>query len=188
MAPARASASGRAAHCPSCFSHHRDRLILLLPPSLLASGSGGWMAWSLAFLTPFFTGDYPCLSLSLSLFVSLFPPRLLSGTGPRCSETLHNGVTWPLLSRAHTPRSYPIAYTSPLPESHPAEVNPLSPFSSVLVLHYAYSPPDKWRVRRTVRWTGLVYIYNTGWRKGWWYPEYSRSSESFSLRCAGDPL
>jgi len=134
VAPARASASGRAAHCPSCFSRHRDRLILLLSLSLLASGPGGWMAWSLAFLTPF-SPEIPTLSLSLSL--SLSPPSfknpVLSGAGPRCSETSHNGVTWPLLSRAHTPRLYPIAYTSPLPESHPTKVNPLPlpPFSSV---------------------------------------------------------
>lgn len=77
VAPARASASGRAAHCPSCFSRHRDRLILL-PPSLLASGPGGWIARSLAFLTPFFTEDHPFPHPS----VSLFPP------GPRTPSTI----------------------------------------------------------------------------------------------------
>lgn len=123
MAPARASASGRAAHCPSCFSRHRDRLILLLPPSLLASGPGGWIAWSLAFLTPFFTESPPSLPLPFYLTLSSLSentPSTIRCRTSQCSETSHNGVTWPLLSRAHTPRSYSIAYTSPLPESHPS--------------------------------------------------------------------
>lgn len=112
MAPARASVSGRAAHCPSCFSRRRGH-ILLLP---LAFRAWSWLVWSLAFLTPFFTRD-PFFSLLLPLCCApslslLRKPRPLAGAGPRCNETLHNGVTWPLLSRTHTPWSYPIAYTS----------------------------------------------------------------------------
>lgn len=104
VAPARASASGRVAHCPSCFSRHRDHLLLppLSPlPFPLASGPGGWMACSLAcFSDPLFHRR----SLSISLFLPrVRKPRPLSFAGPRCSETSQNGVTWPLLSRAHTP-------------------------------------------------------------------------------------
>lgn len=119
----------RSAHCPSCFSRQRGRLILrlVLPPSSRRPGSGWPVARLLAFLTPFFTGNLPLLpsliylSLSLPLFLPFVPqkPCSLSGVGPRCSETSYNGVTWPLLSRAPVLRSYPIAYTSPLAESHP---------------------------------------------------------------------
>lgn len=151
MAPARASASGRVAHCPSCFSRHRGHLLLPLSPSSLASfplvsGPGGWMARSLAFLAPFFTGD---LSFSLSLTLPLFlflplvrNPRPLFSAGPRCSETSHNGVTWPLLSRAHTPGHTlsPILLPYP-PRSALLPLPPISPFSSVLVLHYACASP-----------------------------------------------
>ena len=156
VAPARASASGRAAHCPSCFSQYRDRLILLLPLSLLASGPGGWNGLVARFSDPLFhrRPRPPPSSLSLSLSLLLVrESRPLSGAGPRCSETSHNGVTWPLLSRAHTPRSYPIAHTSPLPESHPTEANPLPlpPFSStarvalcIPPLPPSLSPSDKW--------------------------------------------
>lgn len=102
------------------------------PSSALSSRVWSWRLDSLvAFLTPFFTGK-PLPSLSFRLFLSFSFLLVresragpLSGAGPRCSETSHNGVTWLLLSRAHTPRSYSIAYTSPLPESHPTEVNPL---------------------------------------------------------------
>jgi len=46
------------------------------------------------------------LSLSLSLArCSLARKPPLSGAGPRCNETSHNGVTWPLLSRTRTPWS-----------------------------------------------------------------------------------
>lgn len=129
MAPARASASGRAAHCPSCFSRQRGRLILrlVLPPSSRRPGSGWPVARSLArFSDPLFhwkssSPPFSHLSLSLPLFLPFVPqkPCSLSGVGPRCSETSYNGVTWPLLSRAPVLRSYPIAYTSPLAESHP---------------------------------------------------------------------
>lgn len=73
-------------------------------------------------------------------------PSPLSGAGTRCSETSHNGVTWPLLSRARTLRSYPIAYTSSLPRVAPSRSQ--VPPSSVFVLHYACLLPDKWRARQ----------------------------------------
>lgn len=110
VAPARASASGRAAHCPSCFSRQRGRLILrlVLPPSSRRPGSGWPVARSLArFSDPLFhwkssSPPFSHLSLSLPLFLPFVPQKLcsLSGVGPRCSETSYNGVTWPLLSRA----------------------------------------------------------------------------------------
>lgn len=151
--------------CTSFRFRSRSTLSLLLqppprplhPPSS-ASGSGGWIAWSLAFpSTPFFAGGtpFPPSLFPSHSFLLVREPRPLSGAGPRCSETSHNGVTWLLLSHAHTPRSYSIAYTSL--ESHPTEVNPL-PLPPFSVLHYAYSPPDKWRMRRTVRRTGLVHL------------------------------
>jgi len=91
VAPARASASGRAAHCPSCFSRHRDRLILLFSLSLLASGPGGWMAWSLAFLTPF-SPEIPTLSLSLSLSLS---PLVQEPRPIRCRTSMQrNFAQW----------------------------------------------------------------------------------------------
>lgn len=110
VAPARASASGRAAHCPSCFSRQRGRLILrlVLPPSSRRPGSGWPVARSLArFSDPLFhwkssSPPFSRLSLSLPLLLPFVPqkPCSLSGVGPRCSETSYNGVTWPLLSRA----------------------------------------------------------------------------------------
>lgn len=103
MAPARASASGRVAHCPSCFSHHRGHL--LLPPFLPPFSSRVWF-WRLdgllaRFSDPLFHQRDPPSVLPPSLLVRKSRP--LSSAGPRCSETSHNGVTWPLLSRAHTP-------------------------------------------------------------------------------------
>lgn len=132
-----------------------------VPLSLLASGPGGWMAWSLAFLTPLFHRR------PLSFASSVREPSLLSGAGPRCSETSHNGVTWPLLSRARTLRSYPIAYTSSLPRVAPSRSQ--VPPSSVFVLHYACLLPDKWRARRRDPFgpNSCMYVYNTGcsrWR------------------------
>lgn len=136
MAPARASASGRVAHCPSCFSYHRGHLLLppFLPPLFpLASGSGGWMACSLAFLTPFFTRETPRPS-------SLSPRSKIPSTILRWTPVQRNFAQWRNLAitiACPYSRSYPIAYTSPLP----AEVSSptLSPCSSssVLVLHYA---------------------------------------------------
>lgn len=121
VAPARASASGRAAHCSSCFNRHRGSFVLFLLPLSIPRAQSR-MVWSPAFLTPFFTEEMP-LSPPLVL---VRKPRPLSGAGPRCSETSHNGVTWPLLSRSHTPGHTSIAYTSsPLAASHSTEVSSL---------------------------------------------------------------
>lgn len=171
VAPARASASGRAAHCPSCFSRQRDRLILLRPSSLLASAPGGWMAWSLAFLTPFFIGDLPHLSPSLSLSPSC--PRTPSTI--RCRTSLQrNFAQWRNLAiTIACPYSPVIPYrlyfslngVAPQHRSQPSLSR--APFSSAARVALCIPLlPDKWRVLRTVRRTGLVYIYNTGWRGG----------------------
>lgn len=100
MAPARASASGRAAHCPSCFSRQRGRLILrlVLPPSSRRPGSGWPVARSLAFLTPFFTGKsssppFSHLSLSLPLFHPLRSPKTLFAIRRR-TPVQRNFVQW----------------------------------------------------------------------------------------------
>lgn len=108
VAPARASASGRAAHCPSCFSRQRGHLILHLvfPPSPRPPG-GGWLArllaHSFAFLTPFFTRDLPLFPspvylsrsppLAPSSSASLPPPKTLFAIRRR-TPVQRNFVQW----------------------------------------------------------------------------------------------
>lgn len=136
MAPARASASGRVAHCPSCFSHHRGHL--LLPPFLPPFSSRVWF-WRLdgllaRFSDPLFHQRDPPRPSSLS------PRSKIPSTILRWTPVQRNFAQWRNLAitiACPYSRSYPIAYTSPLP----AEVSSptLSPCfsSSVLVLHYA---------------------------------------------------
>lgn len=110
---------------------------------------GGWLGRSLArFSDPLFHRRSFSLSLSLVL-LTLSPSSLvlqklhsLSGAGPRCNETSHNGVTWPLLSRSPYSPVIPYRlYFSLGPRvAHPTEGPSLSIRLRVLALHYAYPP------------------------------------------------
>jgi len=185
VAPARASASGRAAHCPSCFNRHRGSLVLFLLPLPVPRARSG-MVWALAFLTPFFTEEIP-----LSPLVLVRKPRPLSGAGPRCSETSHNGVTWPLLSHSHTPGHTSIAYTSSPPaESHPTEVSSLFlPRSPTRVALCMPSRQINGGCCGPFGPDSCTSMYNTNRHRGLRRcPGCSRTSGSFSLRCAGDSL
>lgn len=173
--------------CTSFRFRSRSTLSLLLQPPpgpspssalplfscLFSSRVWSWrLDGSLArFSGPLFHRRSLFLSFSYSPSLSLSPPRAKPpSTIFRWTPVQRNFAQWRNLAitiACPYSRSYPIAYTSPLPaEVSSAPPPPYFPFlirARVALCMRLPLPLDKLRVRRTVR-TGLVYIYNTGRR------------------------